>query len=146
MKRGGRLPPKRAKPRRKAHPVNPLPERDRPKRSPEADARRHERTERQRDERMDFRARVLAATPGGFGDCHGSPACAHLGPHRGDDPHHLHPRGIGGGGGTNATSNGRWLCRAAHDWAHANPAAAYELDLLRTWSDPWPPPSARMGP
>ena len=126
------LPRKRATPRRTVHPVQPAdappPPKVRPKRSPEANARRVDKTERRRDERMAFRDAVIAATPRGYGDCHGTPGCAHLGPHRGDDAHHVAQRSTHG---TDDPAVGVYLCRIGHDWAHDHIAEATRLGLIQ---------------
>lgn len=44
------------------------------------------------------------------------------------DPHHVLMRSQGG---PDTVDNLKTLCRAHHDWVHANPARSYELDLLR---------------
>lgn len=44
------------------------------------------------------------------------------------DPHHIKPRGRGG---TDELDNLATLCRLHHDWVHAHPRAARNLDLLR---------------
>lgn len=44
------------------------------------------------------------------------------------EAHHILPSGRGG---RDELDNGIALCKRAHMWVHAHPAAAYELGLLR---------------
>lgn len=112
-----------------------LPRRRLPKRSSQAQQRRRDRAQQRDDDWFDFKDRVLAATPRGHGDCVGTPWCPTTAPHRGDTAHHKHQRSLGG---TNATTNGLWVCRQAHDGIHNNIARATDLGLLASSSDPWP--------
>lgn len=59
--------------------------------------------------------------------CEGAtPACP-VGRHRGAHAHHVILRSRGG---PDEAWNLKWLCAAAHDWVHANPAAATERGLM----------------
>lgn len=61
------------------------------------------------------------------GLCEGDTPASPPRQHQGGHAHHVARRSQGG---DNGVENLRWLCWEAHDWVHANPAAARELGLL----------------
>lgn len=71
---------------------------------------------------------MRAATPGGYGDCVGTPWCPTPGPHRGATAHHVLQRSVGG---TDDPSNGVWVCQPGHRGIHDHIAAAELLRLLK---------------
>lgn len=101
------------------NPIRPPDDHDPPARQT---ARREERD----DARWEFRQRTRAATPGGYGDCYGTPGCEHLGPHRGDHAHHVGQRATHGSDDV----DGLYLCAIGHRWAHDNIAEATRLGLI----------------
>lgn len=113
----------------------PLQRRARAKRSPEQRARRAAHDQERSDAWWDFENRVRNATPRGYGDCVGTPWCPTTAPHRGVTAHHKHQRSLGG---SDATTNGVWVCKPGHSGIHDNIAEATALGLLASRSDPWP--------
>jgi hypothetical protein len=59
----------------------------------------------------------------------GEAVCSVRWPHAGSDPHHVWPEDRDRG--VHDPARGKFLCRAAHDWVHANPRRAKTLGLLR---------------
>lgn len=77
--------------------------------------------------RAALEARVWCEAAGSY--AHGRPICGTLDRHEGTDAHHLWPEDRDRG--VHDPDRGLWICRTAHQWAHANPAMAAEMRVLR---------------